>query len=534
MLSVHKCNTTELEAIIQSTPKGGNCRLETKDYYLTKRIVIHHKKNITIDCNGAVFRTRYVNTEPACASTDAILFKDCEHVTLKNLTLTTDTPVNVAATVESFDEDELSFIIKVDDCYPMNGKEVLMGFDSMDADGSPDHQFECYVRNPDSTVTTVVQKEIICLSSHVGAANEYLGKNRFKIFLANLKYLQNPVLKPGMRLCIRHTVYGPSAITLINSNDTILQDITMPAVPGFGITVLTRCHNLTIDGLRMPIIDRAHTLMACNCDGIHIVGLTGRLILQNCLFNGLGDDALNVHSAAGTVTEINTKKHLIKCNYCKKNPDGTLPKKWCLPGEILRFFDPITQKVTATAIVTSFKDGILCYRNLSGEIWPGYMIQNTAFTPSCIISNCEVRNSRARGFLIQTENVEIKDCSFYGTSNSAVKAAPAFIKWHEVGPCHHLYVHNNTFVKCGFLSPEFPAVAVYTRHSGNDDAITDLHSDIRIEENAFKQADGICIGISSADNVTVSRNQFIERQNTNYPAIQIVSCKDVNISNNEG
>ncbi len=140
---------------------------------------------------------------------------------------------------------------------------------------------------------------------------------------------------------------------------------------------------------------------------------------------------------------------------------------------------------------------------------------------------------RARGFLIQTENVEIKNCTFYGTSNSAVKAAPAFVKWHEVVPCHNLYVHDNTFIKCAFTDPAFPVLAVYTRHSGNDANITGLHSNIRIENNMFKQADGTCIGISSANKVTVSGNRFIHRCNTNYAAVITLSCTGVNITDNK-
>lgn len=527
------CHAQNLASIIQNTPDGEICRIETDEYYLSERITISGKKNITIDFNDSVFITKYVNSKPADASTNALLLQDCENITLKNLTLITDTPVNMSATVEDFDQEELSFIIKVDDSYTVIGDEILLLINSFDADGSPDHKFDCYAKNPDPNVIRVVQNEIVCFSSHVGLPNIYLGQNRFKVFLADLTYLQNPMPTPGMRLCIRHTAYGPSVITLKNCQDTTLQNITMSGVPGFGVTVLTRCHNLTIDGLRMLIPDKIPSFMSCNCDGIHIVGLTGKLILKNSLFDGLGDDALNVHSAAGTVTAITAKDHKLTCHYCKKKSDGALPDKWCLPGEVLRFFDPITQTVSATATVEDFKNGILTYSNLSGEIKIGYMIQNTAYTPSCEISDCEIRNSRARGFLIQTEHVEIKNCTFYGTSNSGIKAAPAFIKWYEVGPCHHLHIHHNTFTKCGFVSPDFPAVAAYTRHFGNDETITGLHSNIRIDNNIFKQSSGTCIGISSTNHVDIFGNHFENRTNTTYPAIQIVSCTDVNMYENK-
>ena len=530
---IRTCNASELDALIQKTPDGSVCRLEPKEYYLTRRLEILGRRHLTIDGNGATLITRYENVMPAVACTDAFYLENCDHVTLKNLTITTDTPINMTAVVESYDETAGAFVLKVDDCYAVTGREVLLAMTSFDAEGSPDRRFASFLRNPDPTAIKVLHNEIICFANHIGPTYEYLGGNRFRMRVSDLEFAFPPQIAPGLRLCIRHTMYGPSVITLRDSSNTCLQDITLPAVPGFGVTVLTRCHNLTIDGLHLPLLDPEHTLMASNCDGIHIVGLTGKLIMKNCLFDGLGDDALNVHSTAGTVTAIAPDRPVFKCNYCKKTPDGVLPAHWCAEGDLLRFFEPETQQVTATAVVCAFEDGYVTYRDLQGEPSVGDMVQNVAFTPACEIENCVVRNSRARGFLIQTENVEIKNCSFFGIAGSPIKAAPAFVRWYEVGPCKHLCIHDNDFEKWGEGNLKTPAVAVYTRHSGNDETITGLHRDIRITDNRFSRKSGLCIEVSSADQVVVTGNRFFGREDPAAPAVGTINCRDVRIEGNQ-
>ena len=39
------------------------------------------------------------------------------------------------------------------------------------------------------------------------------------------------------------------------------------------------------------------------------------------MLDGLGDDALNIHSMAGTATSVDLESRTIKCNYSKKSPD---------------------------------------------------------------------------------------------------------------------------------------------------------------------------------------------------------------------
>ena len=525
------CQASELESAINTTPDGGVCRLSEKKYQLRRRVVIRGKRNVTVEGNGAEIVTEYVNYADYTHSADAFLIEDCKGLVLRDLVLDTDVSPNVTATVEKVCLEEGSLTVRVDGQFPMRGDEVLMAVGSVDEEHSFDYRVHYYAKHPDPNIVTLIQGEILLANTYAGADCDYLGDNRFVIRFPRSKL--DPKLPPtqlnrakvGDRLCIRHTMYGPSAITLRNSDDTVLENITMHATPGMGIMVLPRCHNLTVDGLRMVVRENSTALMSCNCDGMHITGLSGKLILRNCVFDGLGDDALNIHSTAGTVTEIDTEARRLRVHYCKKTPDGELPPTWCRRGDRIRIYDPKTLKHEGTLAVEDFENGELTYSQLEGTVNTGATLQNMAFAAACEVDNCTVRNTRCRAFLFQTEQVEVKHCTFFGMSSSAIKAAPDLDYWYEVGPVDGFYIHHNRFVKNGFRDSHSADVALHTSHRGNDGGVYGLHRNVRIENNVFERPSGACIDIHAADSVCVKGNCFPDAPPKD--PVNLSNCRDV-------
>ena len=522
------CLANELENLINSTPDGGVCVLEAKEYYLTRQVVINNKKGITVDGSKATIVTKYVNNDDYSKSTNAFLIKHCDNVTLTDFVMETDVPTNLTATVEAIDFEENTVIFAVDKNFEVHGDEVLMAFNSFDSESSPDYRMQSYFRHPDPNIVTLILGEILLANTYASAKYDYFGDNRFKVYFPKV----NPKLTVGDRVCIRHTMYGPSAITLSDSNDTLLKNITMHSVPGMGIVVLPRCKNLTIDGFKIIAKEGSNTLMPGNCDGIHLTGLCGKLVMKNCAFDGMGDDALNVHSTAGTITGL-IDERTIKCGYCKKGPDGTLPERWCEPEDVIKVFDPVSMAHTGTLKAISFKDGILEFELISGTYKQGDTMQNTTYAPALEIDNCVVKNTRARGFVVQTENVEIKNCYFFGMSSNAIKVAPCFSYWYEVGPTNNFYFHDNVIEKCAFVTPGTPIIGILTNHKVSDNTISHLHKNVRIENNIIKRAHSNCITVMATDGVKVSGNRFENRQEKDIDPISLVNCTEVVAEDNK-
>lgn len=517
------CQANELEALIAATPDGGVCHLENKRYDIKRRVEIRDRRDLTIEGNGALIVTEYINSADYTHSTDAFLIERCQNLVLRNVVIDTDVSPNVTATVEKVDAEAETLFVRVDEQFPMKGNEVLMTLGSVDDEDSFDYRLHHYALHPDRNIVTLIQDEILLANTYASAPYDYLGDNCFAIKLAAAKLAKTQV---GDRVCIRHTMYGPGVIILRNSDDTVLENITMYATPGMGLMILPRCHNLTVDGLRMIRREGSSVLMSCNCDGIHMTGLSGKFIMRNSEFDGLGDDALNIHSTAGTASEVDMEAHTIRCHYCKKRPDGELPATWCRAGDRIRIFDPKTIQCVGELTVVDFREGVLTFSDLKGQLEQGFSMQNMAFTPSCLLENCTVKNTRCRAFLFQTNDVEVRNCTFFGMSSCAIKAAPDLGYWYEVGPVDGLYIHDNRFVKNGFRDAVSPTIALCATHKGIEKTEAyGLHKNVRIENNTFERSQGAYIEIHSADGVILKNNQFLDRRPED--SIHLWNCRDV-------
>ena len=522
------CCADELEALINSTPDGEVCVLENKEYYISRRVVIENKNNVTIDGNNATIVSKYVNSDDYTKSVDAFLIKHCNNVALTNIYMDTSVPASIVGTFKEIDKENKTAVIKIDDDFKINGNEVLMTFNTIDADGSSDYHMQYYAKHPDPNIVTVVFGEVVLANTYSSAKYDYLGNNTYKV------YFNHPIsdlLTVGERVSIRHTMYGPAAITVSDSNKTLIKNVTMYHVPGMAIVVLPRSTDMVVDGLKVVAKEGTNCLMPGNCDGIHLTGLHGDFVLKNSVFDGLGDDALNIHATAGTITQL-IDENTVKCNYCKKSPDGVLPVRWCEPGDTIITYDPINMQKTAELKATDFTDGILKFELISGEYKLGDTMQNLTYAPSCTVDNCIIRNSRARGVVIQTSNVEIKNSVFFGASSAAIKVAPDFNYWYEVGPTYNLNIHDNIIEKCSFRSAVDPDICVFTKHSTTETDVKHLHKNIVIENNVIKRSLVSCISITATDGVTIKNNRFEGRQDRTNPAIKTHNCTDVVIENN--
>lgn len=526
------CFAELIEKKIQQTPNGGICRIPKGEYYIERNINIKDRKNIIVDGNGSVIVSHYNNGNGDKPTSDVFYIIGCKGIKICNFVFETDTPVNMTGTVKSVNRDENSYVLSVLPEFKVTGKEILMVQNSCDSDGSFDSKLEYYCPNPDKR-PTLLAGEILLANTHASCKYDYLGDNCFKIYLPAGKI--NGV-EENQIICVRHSSYGPVSILIKNSDDTFIENITVYSAGGMGIIVLPRSENLSLKNFNMVLPENSKRFMSGNCDGVHITGLCGKLIMKDCNFSGLGDDALNIHSTAATVTGLDLEHGVLKCNYCKKGPDGILSPDWCQIGDILTVLNSEDcTKLGQIRVKNFFKDK-LKFEMLSGVIGKGNVLQNTAFAAAVEIDSCSVKNTRARGFLFQTENIKVENSDFFGMSSSAVLAAPDVRLWYEVGPIKNMKITNNTFKKCAFTGNEAESsvISVKNSHGKIDKISVGVHNNITVSDNIFYSKKGRCISVLSCDGLEIKNNIF--KNCTAVENIDIVEtqmCTDIVEKNNE-
>ncbi len=237
---------------------------------------------------------------------------------------------------------------------------------------------------------------------------------------------------------------------------------------------------MSLNNFNVVLPENSKRFMSGNCDGIHITGLCGKLTMKNCDFSGLGDDALNIHSIAATVTGLDYKNGILKCNYSKKRPDVILPPDWCQKGDTLT--------VLNSADCT-----------MSGQIKVNYFKKDRI-------------------------------------SSSAVLAAQDVRLWYEVGPIKNMQISNNTFRKCAFSGNETEnsVITVKNSHGKIDDISFGVHENIFVSNNTFYGKKGKLISIMSCDNLNIENNTFANCGKTEpLNAVEAIKCTDTVEQNNE-
>lgn len=522
-----KCQAEYIEKLINDTADGEICKFPKGEYYVERYIYLHNRTNLTIDGSGSTIVGHFNNGNSEIETTDIFHIFNCSDIKLLNFTVTTDCPVNMTGIIKEINLGEEYYIVKVLPKYNVTGKEIFLAQNACD-DEKCFVDLDYYCPHPDKNKITLLANEILLASSFSSCPNEYLGNWEYKVYLPKHSLESISV---GQKVCIRQSSYGSTVILIKNTKNTTISNFTIHSCGGMGIIVLPRSENLHLNNFNM-YSDDPDQLMSGNCDGIHITGLMGQLVMENCFFDGLGDDALNIHSIAATVTAIDGSSNLLKCNYCKKTNDGILSPDWCDTGDVINILDKNTCKKKGSFKVIDFSVDRLKYEDLVGVISQGDILQNISFAALVIIKNCTIKRTRARACVLQTEKIAIFDCFFYGMSSAAIKVAPDVVRWYEVGPIKELSIQKNAFVKCAFAPQraDEPVICLQDNHGRPHIGVEDIHESVKILGNKFINKSGRCIFLTSTNKVEISGNCFINCSDlNNYKTIDCTNCKNVEI-----
>jgi hypothetical protein len=92
--------------------------------------------------------------------------------------------------------------------------------------------------------------------------------------------------------------------------------------------------------------------------------------MKDCYFENLGDDALNMHSTAGTVDEVYPENNAFRCIYGRVNTrlSNLLDENWAQPGDILNIYERESFEHVASVEVVSYIEGEIKYIPIFGKM----------------------------------------------------------------------------------------------------------------------------------------------------------------------
>ena len=337
---------------------------------------------------------------------------------------------------------------------------------------------------------------------------EIVSPGVMRLFIGRKDRFAGTMPAVGTYVIARHQVYGYQSFELEKCKNVHLENINIYSNPGMGVTG-DECRDISIRHLKVMLRPGTGRWMSCTADATHFAGCRGTITMENCLFEGMGDDATNVRSGHYLLVSerLENNKLRIKTGY-RYGSDLTPPEtgdKLELSSEDKPLLPYATLTVSSVERDTVNKSLIIGFsEKLPERTGKGDAVGNASSIPVLRIRNCTTIRNRSRGFIIKTRDVIIEDCTFQDITECAIALETDINGWWESISSRDVIIRNNRFIDSKFEPGYLHGVIEF--HTMSQTAPAGVYRGITIANNIFLGSAGNIIKIGSADDVDIINN----------------------------
>ncbi|HBK95232.1 MAG TPA: alpha-1,3-galactosidase B, partial [Porphyromonadaceae bacterium] len=334
--------------------------------------------------------------------------------------------------------------------------------------------------------------------------------------------------------------------------NTVLENVKVHYAEGMGL-LAQMSENITLDRFSVCLKGEDDPrFFTTQADATHFSACKGVIVSKNGLYEGMADDAINVHGTYLRVTK-RLNDTTLQARYMHPQAWGF---KWGETGDSVQFvesekmervgshFNTITS-IKAVDKPTEFgakEFEITFAATLPQEISETgkFGIENLTWTPEVVFSDNIIRNNRARGALFSTpKRVICENNLFDHTHGTAILLCGDCNGWYETGACKEVIIRNNRFINALTATYQFTnaVISIYPEIPNLKDQQQFFHSGIVIENNTFETFDRPLVYAKSTDglifrNNTVTYNTEFEPFHWNKHPFFFERVSNVLIENN--
>lgn len=329
----------------------------------------------------------------------------------------------------------------------------------------------------------------------------------------------NPALIPGTRIAMRGWGRPTPGILIDHCKDVNLTDVKVHYAEGMGL-LAQNTENITLNSfgvcLRGENDPRYFTTQA---DATHFSSCWGKITSNDGLYEGMMDDAINVHGTYLRINEVIDSTTVI-ARYMHKQTYGF---EWGAPGETVQLIAPKTMEISSPEIKIAIIEPIEQKEfkiTFDTPINPqiGQGIENLTRTPEVEFCRNTIRNNRARGALFSTPRKTLcAENLFDHTSGSAILLCGDCNGWFETGACRDVTIRGNKFINALTSQYQFThaVISIYPEIPDLNSQTKFFHSGISITDNIFETFDAPLLYAKSVNGLIFLNNSIIKT--TAYP-----------------
>jgi hypothetical protein len=537
----------QFQQILQSIPKGTPTTITIptgvyhcfpaqsvkKEYYMSNTtdinpkncgILLDHLNNVTIEGNGAtfIFHDRM----------SAFTVDHSSNIKIHNLKIDWARPLQSESRV--VESGKRRIVIELDGTkYPYYLKSGKIIFTA---------------KNSESQWWGVMEFDPVDRVIPLKTGDASLG-NLWRLYKAkklggNLVELKGRFLKPpkvGNYLVMRHHERDHAGIFITESHNVTIEKVDMYANAGLGI-LSQYSKNLIFQGIRFVPNRERHVIVSGHDDGLQFSNCKGDLLVEQCEFEGLMDDPINVHGTSVKIIRILSDRS-VQARFMHAQSEG-MP--FGFQGDRIGFIDRSSMETVGEAHIQTITHQstqeftIIFDAPIPTRIKSGDALENLTWTPNITIRDSRFLSCRARGILISTPGKVRIENNYFKTSGTAILIAGDANGWYESGAVKDVLIRNNEFSDfCLMNMYQFceGIISIYPIVPKPNHA-TPFHENIIIEANKFTVFDNPVLYALSTKNV-VFRGNSILKSNRFRPfhrrkaMLTFECCQQIGVAHNQ-
>lgn len=347
----------------------------------------------------------------------------------------------------------------------------------------------------------------------------------------------DPILKEGTIMALRNGDRPTPGFFFCESVNPTLENVTVHYAEGMGM-LAQLCDSVTLKNFCVKLRgDSDPRYFTTQADATHFSGCKGLISSTDGFYEGMMDDAINVHGTYLKVVGREDSRTLLG-RYMHNQSYGFA---WGESGDSVQFvrsktmdlisgqniIESIERADTSEPNVQGIKTFRICFKYpVPEEVTDtaGYGIENLAWTPEVYFARNTIRNNRARGSLFSTPRATVvEDNIFDHTSGTAILLCGDCNGWYETGACRDVTIRRNKFINALTSNFQFTeaVISIYPEIPDISNQTTYFHGGkgypgVKIYENQFDTFDAPLLYAKSIYGLEFFNNTI--RRNDDYPA----------------
>jgi hypothetical protein len=424
-------------------------------------------------------------------------FVGCHKVRFHGATIRYEIPPFTQGTVESVAPDRKWFTLRIDTGYPANFDDPK--FFPAQPIGS---LFDARTRNLKSPVYDINASKI-----------ERVSGSLFRLYGGGPEGAGDLAAFRGS---------GHHSISVINCAGMDIRDITIYNSGMFAVLETLgeggNYYSFQVKRGPRPAGARTDPLYSSSADGFHSTTMRQGPTLENCYFEHMPDDGIAIHGIYSLVLKADGNRFVVNKSSFRPgdpmllfniegSPAGEAVVKAIAPAADFRNTRQSSRKAVANETAGPYFE-ITLDQSLPAAF--DYLCSNPAALGSgYVIRNNTIHQNRARGMLLKAHNGIVEGNIVDGSSVSGIVLSPE-LWWNEACYSRNVTIRNNTVRNLPDNPRSYGGIVIA--------AVTDHpvpgygHQHILLEGNRIESVNGVNLLITSAEDVTVRNNSFVNAQ----------------------